>query len=152
MNSPKKSNFLAKSIIDRITKGMYLVAFFTLVSCSPQLEDYREIYRSSSLSIKWRLDKSQCVLIASRNGEHLDSIVCHYKDWPKEHFFKLYDDIDTVYVSGLHRSREHPVDQKVFIILSEHKTDSSFYGKDKFIFNKLSSLEGDLFFFEVPKN
>lgn len=152
MNSPKKSNFLAKSIINRITNCLFILAFLSLVSCSPQLEDYREIYRSSSLSIKWRLDKSQCVLIASRNGEHLDSIVCHYKDWPKEHFFKLYDDIDTVYVSGLHWSREHPVDQEVFIILSEHKTDSSFYGKDKFIFNKLSSLEGDLFFFEVPKN
>lgn len=131
--------------------GLYSMAFLVLVSCSPQSDDYREIYRSSSLSIEWRLDKSQCVLIASKNGEHLDSIVCHYKDWPKEHFFKLYDDVDTVYVRGLHWCREHTVDQEVFIILSEHKTDPSYYGKDKFISNKLSSINEELFYFEVPK-
>ena len=59
--------------------------------------------------------------------EHYNKKYTVYKTWQE-----FYDDIDTVYVSGLHWSREHPVDQKVFIILSEHKTDSSFYGKDKF--------------------
>lgn len=151
MNSLKKSSFLAKNTIKIITKGMLFLAYCTLVACSPRSEDCREIFRSSSLSIEWRLDEYRCVLIASKNGEYLDSIICHYKNWPKEHFFKLYEDIDTVYVSGLHWRREHPVDQEIFIILSEHKTDSSFYGKDKFIFNKLSSLEGDLFYFEVPQ-
>lgn len=149
MNSLKKLKNLVKNTIGRTISGFFLILLISICACSPKAPYSSELYQSASLSIECRLDAKQCMLVAYKNKECIDSISFPLKSWPRQNNFWIYADIDTVYVKGLHWHRESPVGQEVFVILSDHKNDLSYYGEDHYIFYKLSSLQG--LHFAIPQ-